>query len=215
MAQLDDTARNLPQEGRVRRLKVLAVALRWNHAGTRANHFVEEEVVKDPIAAQDQDVTLIGGDTVDCTPLLYDLQRNGLIEVLIDAPIYSCKLQRRLHVEVDALHFRVKDRLKLALPSVSPPEHQQLAVTDGEHSDHGVQLAMNLCAIVQCRQKHCGRAKALCGFVGLLEQGDGPPVGILRRDSHVRHELRHGQLFASLEQLVGQQRRIHVELLQL
>mmetsp|Transcript_54297 Transcript_54297/g.126429 ORF Transcript_54297/g.126429 Transcript_54297/m.126429 type:complete len:309 (-) Transcript_54297:2-928(-) len=214
MAQLDDTARNLPQEGRVRRLKVLAVALRWNHAGTRANHFVEEEVVKDPITAYDHNIPLVDGHTVNGAAPLDDFIGDPVIEVRIDAVIYAAKLQGALGVAVDALHLSVEDYTKLP-GAVILPEDKHFTVTYGENSDHGMQLAVDPGAVVQhSKCNGCG-THALSGSVSLLHQRDGPSVRPLQAPLAVWNQLCVCDALTSLQQLVRQLRGVDAKLLYL
>mmetsp|Transcript_124704 Transcript_124704/g.347279 ORF Transcript_124704/g.347279 Transcript_124704/m.347279 type:complete len:215 (+) Transcript_124704:453-1097(+) len=214
MRVLDNALCYLAQKGRRQRSE-LGLLAGPEDLVADLHYLIKEEVVEDAIAAQDQDVALVRRDAMHRAALLDDFQRNGLVEILIDPAVHAGQLQRCLHVEVNTLHLRVEDCLQFALPAVGPPKHQQLAVADGEHSDHWVQLAVDPGAVVQRGEQHSGGAETLGGLVCLLEQRDGPPVGVLWRNGHVWHELVHRQLFASLQELIGQEGWVHVEFLQL
>jgi len=56
------------------------------------NNLIKKKVVKDSVTAQDEDVTLIGRNTMDGATFLNDFQGYGLIKILIDAPIDAGEL---------------------------------------------------------------------------------------------------------------------------
>ena len=122
------------------------VSLAWRKHGIGQLHdFVQVEVVKHPVTAHDDNVTLIGRDAVDGTAPLYHLDCERLVKVWINPGIHPSKLQRGLGMAIDSLHLGVAHNLKRLPGSLHPAQHDELAVSYGDDCDHGVQLAMNTC----------------------------------------------------------------------
>mmetsp|Transcript_16056 Transcript_16056/g.44175 ORF Transcript_16056/g.44175 Transcript_16056/m.44175 type:complete len:226 (+) Transcript_16056:601-1278(+) len=146
---------------------------------------------------------------------LDDLDRDALVELFVEPVIDAADLQRALRMTIDALHLCVEDRLQLGLKPHQSSQDEELAITDGEHRDHGVQLAVDPRAVVEDRKEGRGGAECLRGLVSLPHQRDRAHVRPLHRVHPVRNELRHCKLLAGLEQLSRQLRRIQAVLLDL
>mmetsp|Transcript_56485 Transcript_56485/g.145438 ORF Transcript_56485/g.145438 Transcript_56485/m.145438 type:complete len:298 (-) Transcript_56485:2-895(-) len=176
------------------------------------NDLIEEEVVEDTVAAQDDDVALVSGHAVHGAAPLNDLDRHALIKVRVHPVVDPADLQWALRVAVDALHLRVEDYLEAPHVLVAP-QHEDLAVADGEHRDHGVQLAMDHGAVVHDREQRRRGPHGLRRLVRGPHEWDWALVGaILRGRALVRNQLRHGELLACLHQLLRQLRRVQAVL---
>mmetsp|Transcript_60905 Transcript_60905/g.157467 ORF Transcript_60905/g.157467 Transcript_60905/m.157467 type:complete len:310 (-) Transcript_60905:123-1052(-) len=188
---------------------------RPQHVVDDVSDLVGEEVVENAVAAHDHDVPLIGGDHVESGALLYDLDRDTVVEIGVDPAIHACQLQRRLQVPVDTLHLRLKDRRQRTVVPVQSPEHQQFAISDGDDRHHWVQLAMYPRAVIHDGKDNCQRAQGSSGLERSSQQRYGAKVGILIWQLSIRYQLVHGELLTSLEDVGRQDRGIDAEVLDL
>mmetsp|Transcript_64692 Transcript_64692/g.89518 ORF Transcript_64692/g.89518 Transcript_64692/m.89518 type:complete len:259 (+) Transcript_64692:655-1431(+) len=187
---------------------------RRQHLVANTDDLVKEQVVEDAVATANNNVALVHRYAVHSAAALYDLDGNALVKVRVHAVVQTGHLQWALRVPVNALHLGVEHDLEVALAAMQLAEDEQLAVPDGEHGNHRVQLAVDPGAVVQDREADRGRAVALGRLEGVPHQGDGPAVGV-QGPRAIRHQLRHGELLAGCQQLDRQLRGVHAELLDL
>mmetsp|Transcript_14319 Transcript_14319/g.38986 ORF Transcript_14319/g.38986 Transcript_14319/m.38986 type:complete len:241 (+) Transcript_14319:601-1323(+) len=179
------------------------------------NDLVEKKIVEHPVTAKDDDVALIGRDAVNCRTSLDYLQGDILVEIGVDSTIHTSQLQRSLSMPVDSLHLRVEHGLEPPILRVHAPKHEKLAIADGEDRNHRMQLAVYPGTVVQDAQDHCCGTQAFGRLVRFLEERHWASITFRGRHLLAWHQLIHGELFATSEQLVRQLRWIHPELLQL
>mmetsp|Transcript_27902 Transcript_27902/g.44752 ORF Transcript_27902/g.44752 Transcript_27902/m.44752 type:complete len:290 (-) Transcript_27902:67-936(-) len=187
----------------------------WQHRVGEVRDLVQEEVVEDAIAAHDHDVSLVGRHAVHGAPPLDHLDRQALVEVWIDPVVNPSKLQRGLRITVDALLLGVADHLQGTRPPLHPAQDEQFAVAHSDDGNHWVKLPVDARAIVHDSEHHRQRAEALSGLERAPEHGDWTSVGVRGRQLCTRDQLVHGQLLDHLQQLVGQQRGVDAEVLDL
>mmetsp|Transcript_55686 Transcript_55686/g.97215 ORF Transcript_55686/g.97215 Transcript_55686/m.97215 type:complete len:200 (-) Transcript_55686:365-964(-) len=182
--------------------------IHWFELLTRSNWFaqhliadghnlIHEQVVKDPISAEDHNVTLVSRHAMYCTAALDDLDHCVLREVGVNRVIHSSELEWALRVAVDTLHLRVENRQETAF--LGAAQHENLTITDRADGDHGVQLAVDLRAVVHDGSQNCRGTEAAGALVSLSQQGDGAKI-LLRLLS--REQLLNGKLLHAIEQLV-------------
>mmetsp|Transcript_52774 Transcript_52774/g.98838 ORF Transcript_52774/g.98838 Transcript_52774/m.98838 type:complete len:235 (+) Transcript_52774:191-895(+) len=151
VACLHNVSCHLSHEGPVQGPELLSRS-RWsgNHLVDDMHHLILEEVVKNSIAANDDQVTLVDRDHVNGTPSLDYLYCHSLVKPGVNSAIHPANLKRALTVSTNSLHFRVKHGL---IPQTATrhvlTEHHQLAVAYADDGHHRVQLAVNASAVVQ------------------------------------------------------------------
>mmetsp|Transcript_2321 Transcript_2321/g.6836 ORF Transcript_2321/g.6836 Transcript_2321/m.6836 type:complete len:381 (+) Transcript_2321:198-1340(+) len=214
VAGLDDRPRDLAEQGGVRGHEGLAVSVWWDHVGANRSHLLSEEVVEDAITAYDHEVPFVDRDAVYSAAPLNDLICDPLIEVRINSVIYAAELQGALTMAVDALHLRPEAHAKLACDVVLP-EDENLTITYGEHRNHGVQFAVDACAVVQDGEGHGRGAHALRGVVGLSHQRNRSTVRPTQPATLVWNQLGIRHALASLQELVRQLRGVNAKLFHL
>mmetsp|Transcript_102573 Transcript_102573/g.257044 ORF Transcript_102573/g.257044 Transcript_102573/m.257044 type:complete len:313 (-) Transcript_102573:71-1009(-) len=211
MAGLDNPTGNLGEE-RLFSGDEFAAWLPVEELIANINNLIKEEIVKNTIRTHHNDVALIGRHAMHSTSTLDHLDRHSLVEVGVDTIINSANLEWALRIAIDALHLRVEDGFQVCFVRVDlalqVAEDKNLAVANGEHCNHWVQLAMDDRAIIQYSEQRRRGTQCLGGFISLPHQRDRTPVEALWHLHVLRHQLLHRELLASLEQLLRQFRRV-------
>mmetsp|Transcript_81200 Transcript_81200/g.161023 ORF Transcript_81200/g.161023 Transcript_81200/m.161023 type:complete len:259 (+) Transcript_81200:193-969(+) len=137
----------------------------WLQHGVRKiGYLIQIQVVEDAVAPHDDYVALVSRDTMHCATFFYNLDCDPIVKVWVYPLIDASQLQRRLHVAINALHFRVEHGLQHAVAALKPPQDEKLAVTNGYHRNHGVQLPVYACAVVEHGEHQSCGTQRFCGL---------------------------------------------------